>query len=134
MEFKGIVPKRKKEVTNGMLLVCVLMFFLSLWSIKYLYSALAILTGLAVVLEKEHIISEEGVEIRYRLLQWKSRDLWPWEKITTIHIDKERGAPHIMLHIGKGVVTRSFTFREKEVQDILTFARKRNEKIYIDLT
>ena len=80
---------------------------------------------------KEHIVSQEGVDIQYRLFGSSLHSCWTWSEITTLHQDTRKAAPNVMLHFGKGVNTRVFVMKPEDSQTVLALAKRANPQIHI---
>lgn len=132
MKYKGIVSERKPWVKLAFALLAGFMLFLELKRGQYIYVPIVILVILACFFRKEHIISEEGVDIKSILFGISRHNLWRWDEITSLHTDYKKSAPNVMLHIGKDIVTRSFVMKASDIQAVLTLADEMNPNIYID--
>ena len=91
----------------------------------------ALLVVLACFFSKEHLITREGVDIQYTLFGKVSHNLWRWEEVTAIHVDRKRSMPNVALHIGKDVAIRLFVFTPKDAQAVLDLAKERNPAIQL---
>lgn len=132
-EFKGIVPERKKSTRIAFALLVVLMMVISFLIKKYIYLPLEVLVFLACFFSKEHIVSEEGVDLRYKLFGANTvHNWWGWDEITSIHTDYRKAAPKVQLHIGKDIVVRTFIMEEKDIPGIIKLAKEKNPEIYIE--
>ena len=130
-EIFGHVKKRTKLEKAGVLMVCALLLGIDIYIKKYVYIPLILVVALAGLLDKEHVISEAGVDIRYKLLGKVNNYRWSWDEITTLHLDYVKARPKVMVHIGKGIVTRTFIFEGSEVSSILKMAKDKNNGIFI---
>lgn len=131
MPIKGIQKARAKWVKP---LAAILAAGIVVYEIilqQYLYVPIGLLVILACFFSKEHLVSDEGVDIQYTLFGKVSHNLWRWEEITTIHVDRKRAMPDVALHIGKDVATRLFVFSAKDAQAVLDLAKKRNPAIQL---
>lgn len=132
MIYKGIVkerdPKRKMLLFAG----CMLVLFLSILSGNYLYVCVAIVISLAVFFKKEHVVSEEGVMIVYRLLGMKVVDKWEWKDLTAMRPDFKKARPDVLMEIGRDVTIRAFVFKKEDVPGVLELAKKMNPNMYVD--
>lgn len=131
MSYYGILRQRKPWVKGVVLLLAACMFYLEVRRGQWIYVPVLLLVVLACFFQKEHIISEAGADIKYTLFGWTSHNCWSWQEITTLHRDPGKARPNMMLHIGKGVVTRSFVLTPGDCQAVLTLAAKMNPDIYI---
>lgn len=133
MKYNGIVKKRERWLTITIFIVAAFLLYREVAAGQYIYIPLAIMVMLACFFEQEHIISEEGVDIKYILFNvCIKHNYWKWDEITTLHPDYRRARPNVMLHIGKDVVTRTFTMKQSDCQGAIALARRMNPKIYID--
>lgn len=131
MEFKGIIPQRQTWVKVIIIILAVLLLVIEFLKGQYIYIPIAAMVVLACFFQKEHIVSEEGVDIKYILFGHIMHNYWRWDEITTMHADYRKARPNIMLHIGKDIVTRSFVMDEKSCKGALELATRMNPKIYI---
>ncbi len=131
MLYKGIVKKRKKGHNILLAAVTAALIALEFMKAKYIFMPITFLVFLACFFEKNHIISEEGVDIERKLFGHAIHNVWKWEEITTLHADYRKARPDVMLHIGKDIVTRSFVFKVSEANASIELAKKMNPKIYI---
>lgn len=132
MRYKGILPQRKPWVKFVFALLVGYMMYLEIRRGQWIYVPLGILVLLACFVEKEHLITAEGVDIAHTLFGFGMHNLWRWDEITTLHTDYKRARPNVMLHIGKDVVTRSFTMKHGDCQGALALAARQNPNIYIE--
>lgn len=132
MKYFGIVKKRDQKVNILFAILSAYMLYLEVVRHQWIYIPVIALVILACFFKKEHVISEEGVDIEYNLFGVKAHNIWKWNEVTTIHFDYEKAQPNVMLHIGKDIVTRTFIFPRSECHEIAVFAKKMNSKIYIE--
>lgn len=131
MIFEGIVKDRKIEVRIGLAIAVLFMMFLSLQARQWIYLPILLVVLLACFFYKKHIISEKGVGIERSVFSFTSYDYWSWDEVTTLHTDYDKAKPNVMVHIGKDVVTRTFTFPKKDIPGIVELAEEMNPDIYI---
>lgn len=132
MEYKGILPERKTWVKIAAVILVGYMLYREILIGQWIYIPLAVLILLACFYKKEHIISEEGVDIRGNVLSVPLHNWWKWDEITTIHADYKKASPNVMLHIGKDVVTRSFVMKPADIPAVVELAARKNPEIYIE--
>lgn len=134
MEYKGIIMKERSTKKR------VLMFFgclgiaaLEFWQDEYVFAVIAlILAAFCVAFKKEHVISEEGVDIRYIFMGIPHNYRWTWDQITAMRPDYKKAKPHIMMEIAKDVSVRAFVFTPEDAVKVMEFARQMNPDAYID--
>lgn len=111
--------------------LALIMLYIEIRRGRYWYLPIAVFILLAAFFQKEYKISEEGVDIEYRLFGYRTHNYWFWKDITTLHTDYRKASPNVLLHIGKDVVVRTFVMDKESCQASLSLARKINPKIYI---
>ena len=131
MPIKGIQKARAKWVKPAAAVLAAGIVVYEIILQQYLYVPIGLLVILACFFTKEHLVSDEGVDIQYTLFGKVSHNLWRWEEVTTIHVDRKRAMPDVALHIGKDVATRLFVFSAKDAQAVLDLAKKRNPAIQL---
>lgn len=132
MKYRGILPERKNWVKAAIALAAVCMMYLEAARGQWIYVPIALLVILACFFKKEHIISEEGVDIRYELFRMPIHNCWTWDEITTMHTDYRKASPNVMLHIGKDISARTFVMEPSDCQAALRLAARMNPGIYIE--
>ena len=131
MPIKGIQKARAKWVKPVAAILAAGIVVYEIILQQYLYVPIGLLVILACFFSKEHLVSDEGVDIQYTLFGKVSHNLWRWEEVTTIHVDRKRAMPDVALHIGKDVATRLFVFSAKDAQAVLDLAKKHNPAIQL---
>ena len=81
---------------------------------------------------KRMVISDEGVDVIHKLFDFPFHNMWDWSEVTTIHTDYRKASPDALVHVGRDVVTRTYTFEYDDSQIDLELAREHNPEIYID--
>jgi len=131
MEFKGILRERQTWLKIAIIVAAGYMMYLTITAGQYLYTMFAVVVVLAVFFKKEHVISKEGVDIRYDLLGIKHVNRWEWKDITAIKTDYVKAYPNVLVHIGKDVTIRDFVMKKGDINGILKLASEMNPDIYI---
>ena len=133
MKYHGIIKQRELWLTITIFIIAAYLLYREYAAGQYIYIPLALMVMLACFFEREHIISEEGVDIKYNLFKvCIKHNYWAWDEITTLHPDYKRARPNVMLHIGKDVVTRTFTMKPSDCKGAMELARRMNPHFYID--
>ena len=88
MEYKGIIKQRENWMTVVLFIASVFLLVREFMTGQYIYIPLVLLVMVACFFEKEHVVSEEGVDIKYIIFKKIVRhNYWRWNEITTIHPD-----------------------------------------------
>lgn len=132
MKYKGIISERKPWVKLAFALLAAFMLYLELQRGQWIYVPVVLLVILACFFRKEHVISEEGVDIKSILFGFSRHNWWTWDEVTSLHTDYKKAQPNVMLHIGKDIVTRSFVMKPSDCQAVLKLAAEMNPNIYIE--
>lgn len=132
MQLRGIVKERSPLVRGIIFLVALLMLGLEIWRGLYIYILITLLVALIPFFDKAQIISESGIDVEYKLFNSVMHNVWEWSEITTLHADYRKAGENVMLHIGKGIVTRTFVVTSADAQAAKKMARKANPQIYIE--
>ena len=129
MKYKGILREREPWLKIAIIIAAAFMLYLSITGGYITYAALAVVVMLAVFLKKEHIISEEGIDIKYNLFGLNHINRWEWKDITALKPDYQKVYPNVLLHICKDVNIRDFVVKPAEIEGIKALASKMNPKL-----
>ena len=132
--YKGIVKERTQQRKSLILIAFAVFAFVAYTVKQYFYIPLIIVGMIAVFHEKEHIVSEKGVEIKRKLFGMKSDNLWTWDEITALQPDYIKFRPNAQLLIESDTTLRPFLFKPHEVEEIIEMAKQLNPNIYVDYT
>lgn len=132
MEYRGILPERKSWVKPAAFLVSAYMLFLSAMRGQWFYVPIVLLVLLACFFQKEHIVSDAGVDIHYLLFGMSRHNVWTWEELTSLHTDRLKARPNVQLHFGRDIAVRTFVMTPADCRAVLELAQARNPRIYIE--
>lgn len=132
MIYKGILQSRSLYKRILILTACVVLLYLEFVRGQYLYIVLTVLLILAVFHRKEHIVSKEGVDIKYSLFGMTTTNRWTWDQITAVQPDYIKERPNARVLFEKDAVLRSFLFTPEDCQDVLKLAAKMNPEAFVD--
>lgn len=134
MVFKGIIMKERSTKKRVLMFFgCLFIAALEFWQHNYVFAIVAlILAFFCIAFKKEHVISEEGVDIRYILLGIPYNYRWTWDQITAIRPDYKKARPKVLLEIAKDVSIRPFVFTLEDAVKVMEFAKQMNPDAYID--
>lgn len=132
MEYKGILPERKLWVKVAGIIVAIVVIFLSVMAHQWLYISISVVVVLACLFSKEHVVDEDGIDIRYHLLGMVFNNYWGWNEISEMQTDPRKARPNVMVHFGKGMTIRTFVMAAKDVEPVIALAAKQNPDILID--
>lgn len=132
MIYKGILQQRSLQRKILILAACGILLYLEVVKAQYFYIPLTILLVLAVFHRKEHIVSEEGVDIRFSLFGMTSTNRWTWDQVTAVQPDFLKERPNARLLIEKESMIRSFLFTPEDCQGVMEMAARMNPNIFVD--
>ena len=126
-----VLKPRKKYVTQGWWVMSFLLLFGGIFSGYYVVSIFGILFILTLLMKKDTVVTERGLEIFYQMRITTHYDFWSWADINTI-VKEDRNHPELIaLHIGKGDMSKQFFFTKEDAKEITLLAKKKNSKIKI---
>lgn len=132
-EYVGIIKERSLQRRAVLLAGAVLLVYMELKSSQWFFFPLTILLIAAIFLHKEHVVSEEGVDIRYYILSFHTVNRWKWEEITAMQPDFKVEAPNVKIAIEKNrAVVRPFVFSRDDYLGVLKLAKRMNPDIFIE--
>ena len=131
MPIKGIQRRRQPWVKPAAGVLAAAIAVYEAFRHEWLFMLIALLVLLACFFSKEHLVTPEGVDIQRTLFGRTSHDLWTWEEVTAIRIDRKKVMPNVILHISRDVVVRPFTFTPQDAQAVLDLAKERNPAIQL---
>lgn len=132
MIYKGILKTRPLNRRILILIACGILLYLEFVKKQYFYIPLTLLLVLAVFHHKEHLVSEEGVDIRYSLLGFTSINRWTWDQITAVQPDYLKERPNVRVLFEKDAVLRSFLFTPEDCESVMKLAAKMNPAAFVD--
>ena len=101
MPIKGIQRKRQPWVKPAAGVLAAAIAVYEAFRHEWLFMLIALLVLLACFFSKEHLVTPEGVDIQRTLFGRTSHDLWTWEEVTAIRIDRKKVMPNVILHISR---------------------------------
>lgn len=117
---------RKKWVTNGCWLMCgflILGGIITKYRIAAIFGILYILTLLMI---KDTVVTERGVEIFYQMRITTHYDFWDWKEISSV-IREDRNDPNLVaLYFTRGDRNKRLFFTKADATQIMVLARKKN--------
>lgn len=132
MVYRGILKKRTKSKNLLIFVVCIILLLIEYKTKQYIYLPITLLAALAVFHNKEHIVSEDGVDIRRSIFGLTSDNRWKWDEITAMQPDYIKARPNARLLIEKNSTLRSFLFTPADCQAVIALAQKMNDNIFVD--
>ncbi len=105
--------------------------FCTPYRITILFGVLCIL---ALLMKKDTVVTERGLEMYYQMRVTTHYDFWGWEQIRYV-TREDRGHPELVaLYFGFENRSRRLFFTKEDAKMILVLARKKNPRILVQDT
>lgn len=131
MKYFGIIPQRKLWVKIAAVIVSLYTVYHAYAYNNWFYLPFGIILILATFSERKQVVSKEGVDIIYTVMNHEFHNLWKWDEIMAVHTDSIKSAPNIELHINKGVINRRFIFTESDINEIIDLIENVEANIFV---
>nr|WP_144019918.1 hypothetical protein [Urinicoccus massiliensis] len=131
MKYYGILPERKLWVKIAALILGVLSSYQALVHQNWFFMPFGLVVILASFSERKQVVSDQGVDIEYRVLGHCFQNLWTYEEIQAIHKDSLKSAPRVEVHFNKGAINRRFIFSPEDARGIEDLVREKLPKMKI---
>lgn len=120
---------RKPWVTKGCWAMCIFLIFGGLVTPYKIALVFGVLYILVLLMQKDAVVTDRGLEIFYQMRITTSYTLWPWDEITAV-IREDRKHPELAaLHFARGNATRRFFFTHADTDAIMDLARRKAPSI-----
>lgn len=86
---------------------------------------------LAMCLQKEISMTEEGLEVNYDMVVYQYKELWPYDEIEDIHKELSPDGTKMALHVMKDVMSRKLIYDLDVYKDVIELALEKNPKIHV---
>ncbi|MDD7513186.1 MAG: hypothetical protein PUK14_04800 [Clostridiales bacterium] len=131
MRYYGILPKRKLWVKIAAIALGVIAAYDAYINGNWFYVPFGIILIIATFSSRTQVISENGVDIEYRLLGHCFHNNWSYDDILAVHKDSLKSAPNIEIHINKGAINRRFIFSPDDADAVFALIQKSKPGIII---
>lgn len=122
---------RKQWVTVGSWCVSALLIVGGVITPYRVAAVFGVLYILALMMQKDTVITARGLEIFYQMHITTQYDFWSWDEIGSV-IREDRKHPELVaLHISKGDRVKRLFFTRADAKKIMILAREKNPKIVV---
>lgn len=98
------------------------------YRVAAIFGVLYILT---LLMKKDTVITERGLEIFYQMRITTHYDFWSWKEIVSV-IREDRKHPELVaLHFGRGYRSKRLFFTKADAKQIMVLARKKNSRAVV---
>lgn len=134
MKYKGIKSKGRTAVNVLAVVIAIAMFYMEVKYRLWLYLPLNALVLLVCFVDRDKIIDEKGVAIRYRLFKRViSIKYWMWAEITNLTTDYQHSSSNIALNFQRGDHMRTVIMNPGEGWGAIRFAQDMNPALNEDM-
>lgn len=121
-EFKP----RKKWVTNGCWFMSVFLIIGGITTQYRIAAVFGVLYILTLLMQKDTVVTERGIEIYYQMRITTHYDFWDWKEIVSV-IREDRNDPKLVaLYFTRGDRNKRLFFTKADATQIMVLARKKN--------
>lgn len=93
-----------------------------------LFGVLYILT---LLMKKDTVVTERGIEIFYQMRITTHYDFWSWKDIVSVTREDRKHPELVALHFGKGNRSKRLFFTKADARQIMVLAKKKNSRIVV---
>ena len=86
---------------------------------------------LTLVIKKDTVITERGLEIYYQMRITTHYDFWSWKEIVQVLREDQNHPQLVALHIGRGNRSKRLFFTRSDAKQIMVLARKKNPRAVV---
>ena len=117
---------RIAAVVAGIFMIVLAIFIRSIHA-----AFIGIVILLAMVLQKEIAMTEDGLEVNYDMIVYQYKELWPYEEIEDIHKELSPDGTKMALHVMKDVMSRKLIYDLPVYEEVIALALEKNPKIHV---
>ena len=121
----------KKSTRIAAIVAGIFMIGLAVYIKSWHAAFIGIVILLAMVLQKEISMTEEGLEVNYDMVVYQYRELWPYDQIEDIHKELSPDGSKMALHVMKDVMSRKLIYDLDVYKDVIELALEKNPKIHV---
>lgn len=86
---------------------------------------------LTLMMKKDTVITERGLEIFYQMRITTHYDFWSWKEIVSVIREDRKHPELIALHFGRGNRSKRLFFTKADAKQIMVLARKKNSRAVV---
>ncbi len=101
------------------------------WRIAAVFGVLYVL---ALLMDKDVVVTQRGLELFYQMKITTHYEVWPWEEVRALlRDDKKSPAPGLTaLHFVRGDKSRKLFFTNADAEKVMALARERHPGIRVE--
>ncbi len=132
MIYRGIIKTRTKSTKLSIRIIVLFMMIFEFFTRKFVYIPITAIVLAASFLNKEHLVSPNGINIQYEWLGKIIDTTWPWTEVTAVAYDDIKARPDIYFYFGKGMTTRSFLMKGEQFSEILQLIHRERPDLNVE--
>lgn len=127
---KTLKPRKKWVTTGGWILSVALIIggIITPYRVLILFGILYVLT---LLMQKDTVVTERGVEIFYQMRITTHYDFWAWNEIIAVTREEKKGSELTALYFARGNRSKRLYFTKKDAAQIMVLARKKNSRAIV---
>ncbi len=125
---REIKPRKQWVTVGGWILSAALLVggILTPYRVLIIFGLLYILT---LLMEKDTVVTNRGVEIYYQMRITTHYDIWEWKEILSVTREDRNHPELVALHFARGNRSKRLFFTKADAKQIMVLAKKRNSRI-----
>ena len=133
--MRKFVSEDRKALRKSTRIAAIAAGFFMIGLAIYIHSIHAAFIGivllLAMILQKEIAMTEEGLQISYDMIVYQYKELWPYDQIEEIHKELSPDGTKMALHVMKDIMSRKLIYGKSEYADVIALALEKNPEIHV---
>lgn len=121
----------KKSTRIAAIVAGLFMIGLAVYIKSWHAAFIGIVLLLAMCLQKEISMTEEGLEVNYDMVVYQYKELWPYAEIEDIHKELSPDGTKMALHVMKDVMSRKLIYDLPVYKEVIELALEKNPKIHV---
>lgn len=129
-QARELKPRKNWVIIGGWILSGALIIggILTPYKVLILFGLLYILT---LLMQKDTVVTERGVEIFYQMRITTHYDFWSWKEIISVTREDRNHPELVALHFARGNRSKRLFFTKADAKQIMVLAKKRNSRIAV---
>ncbi len=131
-EYTSIDLKETRKSTRIIAIILgLILIAISIVRLTWYGGILGAIIIAAMIMDKKTVVCEEGIVVRYDVIVYQYKEVWPWEDIQEIHKELAPDGKRLALHFMKEIMSKRLVFSIPAAQEVMEFAKAMNPKIHI---
>lgn len=125
---KELKPRKKWVYIGGWIFSAALILggIITPYHILILFGLLYVLT---LLMKKDVVVTERGVETFYQMRITTHYEFWPWKEILSVTTEDRNHPELVALHFARGNRSKRLFYPKADAKQIVVLAKKKNSRI-----